>query len=201
MIQICISQALILFHKKEKQTSTAVVCQSTIYIHKSLACDLHNDLCVSDKDKEILATEISKEIDKNILLSCCCRPPNGDCDNLITVLQKNHKKSVSEKKISYIVRDFNKNCLKYHKTLKQNTFTIKSTIPIINCPARIQGHSASLIDNILMTGIFNNSLKKGIIKSDVCDNFPIFFLIQLTRKKLRQGVTKNEKKKFLTSVK
>ena len=40
-----------------------------IYIHKSLACNLRNDLCVSGKGKEILTIEISKENDKNILLS------------------------------------------------------------------------------------------------------------------------------------
>ena len=42
-----------------------------IYICKSLAYNLRNDLCVSDKDKDILTIEISREIDKNILLSCC----------------------------------------------------------------------------------------------------------------------------------
>ena len=42
-----------------------------IYIHKRLNCNLRNDLCVSDKDKEILTIEISRENDKNILLSCC----------------------------------------------------------------------------------------------------------------------------------
>ena len=31
-----------------------------IYIHKSLEYNLHNDLCVSDKDKEILTIEISR---------------------------------------------------------------------------------------------------------------------------------------------
>ena len=31
-----------------------------IYIHKSLTCNLLNDLCVSDKDKEILTIEISR---------------------------------------------------------------------------------------------------------------------------------------------
>ena len=70
-----------------------------IYIHKNLKCNLRNDLRVSGKDKEIFITEISRENDKNILLSCCYRPPNGDSENLSTFLQ-NHiiEKSVSEKK-------------------------------------------------------------------------------------------------------
>ena len=62
---------------------------------------------------------------------------------------------------------------------------------LINCPTRILEHSPSLlIDNIFMTDIFNNSLKKGIIKSDVSDHFPIFFSIQLTKEKLQEGVIK-----------
>ena len=56
------------------------------------------------------------------------------------------------------------NCLKYHENTKTKHFYDnifeKGTIPIINCPTRISEHSASLIDNILTTGIFNNSLKK-----------------------------------------
>ena len=57
-----------------------------IYINKSLAYNLRNDLCVSDKDKEILTIEISRKNNKNILLSCCYRPPCGDSENLSTFL-------------------------------------------------------------------------------------------------------------------
>ena len=65
-----------------------------IYIHKSLTCNLRNDLCVSYKDKEILTTEISMENDKNILLNCCYRTTK----NLSGFLQNKIKeKSVSEK--------------------------------------------------------------------------------------------------------
>ena len=89
------------------------------------------------------------------------------------------------------------NCLKYHensktKHLYENIFE-KGAIPNINCPIRFSEHLASLTDNILTTGIFNNSLKKGIIKLDVSDHFPIFFSIQLTKEKLRQDVIKIKK--------
>ena len=78
------------------------------------------------------------------------------------------------------------NCLKYRvnpktKHFYDNIFE-KGAIPIINRPTQISKHSASLIDNILTTDIFNNSLKKGIVKSEVSDHFPIFFSIQLTKK-------------------
>ena len=74
------------------------------------------------QDKEILTIEISRENDKNILLSCY-RPPNGDSENLSTFLQnKIIEKSVSEKKISHIIGDFNRNCLKYHENAKTKHF-------------------------------------------------------------------------------
>ena len=166
-----------------------------IYIHKRLKCNLRNDLCVSDKEKEILTVIVSREKDRNILLSCYYRPPSGDSENLSTFLQNNIiEKSVSEKKISYMIGDFNMNCLKYHENVKTRYFCDnifeKDTIPIINRPTRISEHSASLIDNILTTDIFNNSLKKGIIKSDVSDHFSIFFSRRLTKEKLQEGVIK-----------
>ena len=171
-----------------------------IYTHKCLTCNLCNDMYVSDKDKEIFFTEIPKGNDKNILLSCCSTPPNGDIESLSGILQnKITEKSVSEKKISYKIGDFNMNCLKYHENAKTKPFYYnifeKGVIPIINRPTRISEHSASLIDNILTANIFKNSLKKVIIKSDVSDHFPIFFSIQLTKEKLQQGVTKKKKEK------
>ena len=78
-----------------------------------------------------------------------------------------------------MIGDFNMNRLKYHenaetKYLYDNIFE-NGAIPIINRPTGISEHLASLIDNILTTDIFNNSLKKGIIQSGVSDHFPIFF--------------------------
>ena len=117
------------------------------------------------KIRKFLLLKFFRENDKNILLSCCYRPPNGDSENLSTFLQNNIiGKSVSEKKISYMIGDFNMNCLKYHENAKTkyfyDNFFEKGAIPIINWPTRISEHSTSLIDNILTTDIFNNSLKK-----------------------------------------
>ena len=66
-----------------------------------------------------------------------------------------------QKKNSYIIGDFNMNCLKYHENSKtkhfyENIFE-KGAVPIINCSTRISEHLASLTDNILTTGTFNNS--------------------------------------------
>ena len=71
--------------------------------------------------------------------------------------------------------------MKILKHFYDNIFE-KGAIPFINLLTRISEHSASLIDNILTTD--NNSLKKGLIKSNVSDQFPIFFSIKLTKENL-----------------
>ena len=71
--------------------------------------------------------------------------------------------------------------MKILKHFYDNIFE-KGAIPFINLPIRISEHSVSLIDNILTTD--NNSLKKGLIKSNVSDQFPIFFSIKLTKENL-----------------
>ena len=54
---------------------------------------------------------------------CCYRPPNGGSENLGTFLQNNIiEKSVSGKKISYMIGDLNMNCLKYHENAKTKYF-------------------------------------------------------------------------------
>ena len=65
--------------------------------------------------------------------------------------KQNYRKMCFRKKISYITRDFNMNCLKYHKNSKtkhfyENIFE-KGAIIIIYCPTRISEHLASLSDN------------------------------------------------------
>ena len=69
-----------------------------IYIHKSLKCNLRNDLCVSDKDKEILTIETSRENEKNIVLSRCYRPPNGDSEKPKQVFTKQNHRKISFRK-------------------------------------------------------------------------------------------------------
>ena len=115
--------------------------------------------------RKFLLLKFQGKMIKIALLSCCYRLPNGDSENLSTSLQNNIiEKSVSEKKTSYMIGDFNMNFLKYHEIAKTKYFYDnifeKGAIPIINRPTRISEHLASLIENILMTDIFNNSLRK-----------------------------------------
>ena len=52
---------------------------------------------------------------------------------------------------------------------------------LINKPTQVAKTSATKIDNVITTNIFDESLKKGIIKSDLSDHLPIFFSISTSK--------------------
>ena len=78
---------------------------------------------------------------------------------------------MKEKKKSFVSGDFNLNCLNcnedrnkihfYHKTLGHGF------IPLIEKPSRVCQSSVTIIENILNHCIFDNALKKTVIKSDI----------------------------------
>jgi hypothetical protein len=76
------------------------------------------------------------------------------------------KKVLKEKKFHYLIGDVNLNCFEYHtnnniKKFYDNLFQ-NGAVPLINRPTRVTATSASIIDNIITTDIFNKVLKIGI---------------------------------------
>ncbi|XP_065654575.1 uncharacterized protein LOC136081205 [Hydra vulgaris] len=141
-----------------------------------------NDLCVSDGDGEILTIEIINERTKNILISCCYRPPDGVSENLSMFLQqKVIAKGNNEKKKNFLIGDFNMNCFDYNDDNKVRNFYDaifeSGAIPLINLPTRVTKNSATLLDNIISTDLFNSDIKLGILKTDISNHFPIFLTI------------------------
>ena len=134
-----------------------------------------------------------------MLLSCCCRPPKSDNDILSMFLKQVFKKSTAEKKAYYLIGDLNTNCLEYFEYEKASTFYNSlfecGAIALTNKPTRIAKKSATIIDNVITRNIFNESLKKGIIKFDPSDHLPIFFSIS-TSKLLQKSPPLKLKKRF-----
>ena len=129
--------------------------------------------------------EVSCKNSSNILLSCCYKPPKGGNDILSMFLKQVFKKSAAEKKPYYLIGDLNVNCLDYFENEKVSTFHNAlfecGAIALINKPTRVAKKSATIIDNVITTNLFNESLKKGIIKSDLSDHLAIFLSISTSK--------------------
>ena len=171
-----------------------------IFIKRNLSCKIQKDLSESDEHKEILSREVSYKNSSNILLSCCYKPPKGDNDILSMFLKQVFKKSTAEKKPYYLIGDLNINCLEYFENEKVSTFYNSlfecGAIALINKPTRVAEKSATIIDNVITTNIFNESLKKGIIKTDLSDHLLVFFSISTSKLSQNSSPIKVEKRFF-----
>ena len=139
------------------------------------------DLSVSDGDNGCAAVETENRNSKYLLITCCYRRPSGAIKGLNShYLEKVFKKTITENKFYFAVSDFTLNCLDYSENLEIRTFYNRifahGCIPLITKPTRVTSKPVSLIDNIFKKFTFDTSLKlkKGIIKSDVSDHFPVF---------------------------
>ena len=63
-----------------------------------------------------------------------------------------------------------------------------SMIRTINKPTRVISYTATAIDNIITSSIFNNDFESAIIKTDVSDHFPVIFTIKLKTSNLYANV-------------
>ena len=77
----------------------------------------------------------------------------------------------------YLIEDLNINCLEYFENEKVSIFYNSpfecDAIALINKPTRVAKKPATIIDNVMTTSIFNESLQTGKIKSDLSDHLPV----------------------------
>ena len=124
---------------------------------------------------------------KNLLLSCCYRPPKDITGNLTAYLSPIFQRVQNEKKKGFIIVDFNLNCLNDNEDINSihfyhKVFELRFILPI-DKPTRVCKNNVTITENILpeFLTILKSKERKGIIKSDISDHFPIIFTIQ-TRK-------------------
>ena len=81
---------------------------------------------------------------------------------------------------TFVCGDFNINLLNYGQHYLADNFIdilhICGLYALITQPTRIAIHSATLLDNILINELFND-IKSGVVINDICDNLPIFTVI------------------------
>ena len=69
-------------------------------------------------------------------------------------------------------------------------------IPLIGKPTRFCRSSVTIIENILTNCVFDNTLRKAIIKSDISDHFSIIFTIQARKKQSKCQTLVYNKREF-----
>ena len=146
----------------------------------------------------ILTIELLAKSMKNIMVSCCYKPPDGNWKNQCDHLQKILTNATKENKIYFVTGDFNLNCLEFHQSSEIrhffNNMFEKGAIPLINRPTRVTTSSVTLIGNIFTNSVFDISLKNGKIKSSISDHFAIFAAIKLSNEKTRKPKIKIKKR-------
>ena len=150
-------------YKKSKKSRGRVGV--LISIKKNFFYKLRKDLSESDEHNEILSLEISRKNFSKLLLSCCYKPTKGDNDILSMLLKEVFQKSAAEKKLYYLIGDLNTNCLEYFENEKVPTFYNSlfehCAIALISKLIRVTKKSATIIDNVITTNTFDESLKKA----------------------------------------
>ena len=156
----------------------------SLFIREDLEYSTREDLCQSEKNTESLFVEIDKEQfgkEKNIIIGVIYRPPDTDIKEFNEVMMKSLSLLKAEKKLVYLMGDFNINLLNADKHAPTQEFIdlmfSHSFIPNITKPTRVARNSATLIDNIFTNSLLdNNQIFTGALYTDISDHFPIFHI-------------------------
>ena len=150
-----------------------------LFVKESFCCKTRQDLSINCDVIESLCLEINEK-SKNIILNLTYRPPNGDVKEFEKHLNKILSTNDILKKEVIMAGDFNMNLLDFEQNKKvQNFLNIMfghSMMPVINKPTRATKNTATAIDHIFINSVTTTKFKTGIIKSDISDHFPVFFV-------------------------
>ena len=154
----------------------------SLFVKEDLSAIERPDICVIDPNIEAIFIEIPNEMfcgkKNNVVIGTIYRPPNTDLHSFIQKLNDILSNLKLEKKQIYLMGDFNINILESSSHLLTAEFieTIysHSFFPLITKPTRLQGNSATLIDNIFCNDITNLNMVNGILYTDISDHFPVF---------------------------
>ena len=150
-----------------------------IYIKNNINFIIRDDLSIFiDKSFETLFLEVtSSKGSRPIIIGEVYRVPNSSCPNSITNYELITNKLQNENKEIIIGTDQNFDYLNIHCAYSKHlleTFFAACLVPTITRPTRITSESATLIDNIYVSGNRLEFLRSGILVADISDHFPIF---------------------------
>ena len=131
---------------------------------------------------ESIFVEVDKSdfsLDRNVVIGVLYRPPNTDIDIFNDYLGNILANVEGEKKICYIMGDYNINLSNHNSHPKTTSFldTIycKSFVPLNNRPTRVSENSHTIIDYIITNNFAELKCSMhGIMLTAISDHFPVF---------------------------
>ena len=147
-----------------------------MYIKSNLEYKKIESKCICvDNSFECLTTEFNVNGSKNIIIACMYRKPGSSIVDFTVKLEELF--ATYKNKVLYILGDFNIDLIKEqsHNQTKNFIDAIFSMglYPLITKPSRIDGHTATLIDNIFTNDLQHDNIG-GLIINDITDHLPIF---------------------------
>ena len=185
-----------------------------IFLKRGISYQNRNDLEHMGDIYESVFIEIDKDAfskDKNVIIGVIYRPPGTDLEIFNEHISILLNKLKNEYKFCYLMCDYNVNLLNYGKHRETTDFVdalhSNSFVSLINRPTRVNGDSATLIDNIF-TNCFSNrhDTFQCLIQTDISDHFPIIHVDGSVKQAnidtyiLRRNMSQRNKHDFLCAM-
>ena len=153
-----------------------------LYVKSDLDFTIRDDLSIDQAVCDSLFVEIRQKHGKNIIIGVFYRAPNLDSQNFLTAFDSILDRLSKEKKMVYLMGDFNIDILQYAvNNVAQsmvNALYSNFHIPLIHRPTRVTRATATLLDNIF-TNQFDMSIGSGLLYCDISDHLPVFQITTL----------------------
>ena len=153
----------------------------SVFVKDSISFKYRGEFSRNEPFIESLFIELPKSdtgFDKDTLIGMIYRPPNQDVKEFTNCLMNILQSSKHEKKLLYLMGDFNINLLEIEKHVASSEFLESlysfSLFPLITKPTRITTNSSTLIDNIYFNNISSAHTFNGILFTGISDHLPVF---------------------------
>ena len=144
-----------------------------LFVSDKMKYKLRKDLCHANDNYESCFIEIESQNSKNVVVGVVYRA-HTSIDDFVRDIDPIFKVLDSEKKLIYVMGDFNIDLLKVESHRPTHDYLeliySYSLIPCIYKPTRITASTATIIDNILTNNEY--VIKSSIIVTDISDHFP-----------------------------
>lgn len=167
-----------------------------ILIHNNILFKKLNNFSLMTSDIETVFIKIDKcytGLDKNVIIGCCYRPPQGNVEHFTSKLNDILSALKLNDNYIYLHGDFNLNLFNIHRinNISQfyNNLQSYSLFPLFNRPTRVTSTSKTLIDNIFTNNIINTH-ENFIVVADITDHFPLLSQVNKTNSmKINQSIS------------